>query len=76
MGAGGTETAWGGWVTLLRGDGLAPADPRGLIIEHDVSGRRYGSTSASLVAVAADGRVRYDFTATPMAPDWRRILPA
>jgi len=68
-----TLAAWGGWVDLLRGDGLALDDPRGLIIEHSYGGRHYGSTSASLVGLAADGRVRYDFTATPQAADWHRV---
>jgi uncharacterized protein with NRDE domain len=75
LAADGTEAAWGGWIDLLRGDGLDPADPRGLIIEHEHAGRRYGSTSASLVALAGDGRVRYDFTATPQEPAWSRIWP-
>ena len=68
-----TSAAWGSWVDLLRGDGLALDDPRGLIIEHFYGGRHYGSTSASLVGLAADGRVRYDFTATPQAADWHRV---
>lgn len=67
-----TDLAWAGWVDLLRGDGLDPTDPRGLIIEHESAGVRYGSTSASLVGLAADGRVRYDFTPTPHHPTWRR----
>jgi uncharacterized protein with NRDE domain len=70
---GDTADAWAGWVELLRGDGLAPDDPRGLIIAHEHEGRRYGSTSASLVAIARDGRVRYDFTATPDSPSWDQV---
>jgi hypothetical protein len=65
-----TEAVWDGWVDLLRRDGLDPADPRGLIIEHEVGEHRYGSTSASLVALGRDGRCRYDFTGTPMTPEW------
>jgi len=65
-----TAAAWDGWVDLLRGDGLAPTDPRGLIIAHQFAGGTYGSTSASLVGLRTDGAVRYDFTATPAAPDW------
>ncbi|HZD98960.1 MAG TPA: hypothetical protein VE132_12480, partial [Micromonosporaceae bacterium] len=70
--------AWRGWIDLLRGDGLAPDDVRGLIIDHpiaDAAGvtHHYGSTSATLVALAADGRVRYDFTATPATPDWYEV---
>ncbi len=70
---GDTAAAWAGWVDLLRGDGLAPDDPAGLIIAHEHDGRRYGSTSASLVAIGRDGRVRYDFTATPENPSWSRV---
>jgi hypothetical protein len=70
--------AWSGWIDLLRGDGLAPDDVRGLIIDHpivDAGGntQHYGSTSATLVGLAADGRVRYDFTATPETPRWYEV---
>jgi hypothetical protein len=71
---GDTTQAWAGWVDLLRGDGLAPDDPRGLIIAHDHEGRRYGSTSAALVAIGRRGDVRYDFTATPADPSWQRVV--
>ena len=54
---------------MLRGDGLDPADPRALLIAHEYGGQRYGSGSASLVALAGHG-VRYDFTAHPATPDW------
>jgi hypothetical protein len=67
-----TATAWSGWVELLRGDGLAPDDPRALLVGVEHEGRRYGSTSASLVALGRD-RVRFDFTATPATPTWRQI---
>ena len=70
-----TPTAWAGWAELLRGDGLALDDPRGLIIAQDVGGQFYGSTSTSLVGIAADGRIRYDFATTPQAPEWSRIIP-
>ncbi len=70
-----TATAWAGWAELLRGDGLALDDPRGLIIAQDVGGQFYGSTSTSLVGIAADGRIRYDFATTPQAPQWSRIIP-
>jgi hypothetical protein len=68
-----TERAWGAWVDLLAGDGLAPTDPRGLLIEHHHDGLRYGSSSASLVAVSVDGETRYDFTAAPRTPHWAEI---
>ena len=56
---------WGGWSTLLTGDGLPGDDERALIVAKDVDGRAYGSTSGSLVALGRDGRVRYAFTPTP-----------
>jgi Transport and Golgi organisation 2 len=56
--------AWGAWLRLLGGDGLDPADARALIVRRSVEGRAYGSTSASLVALAPHA-VRYDFTADP-----------
>ena len=46
--------AWGGWLPLLNGDGLATDDPRALIVRRDLGdGRVYGSTSVSLVALPA-----------------------
>jgi hypothetical protein len=68
------SAAWDGWIGLLRGDGLAPTDPRGLIIAHEFAGGTYGSTSACLVGLRADGTVRYDFTATPDAPAWYPVV--
>jgi len=42
----------------------------------EIEGHRYGSTSGALVALSADGRVRYDFTATPADPtSWQPIVP-
>jgi hypothetical protein len=80
---GDTVTAWGGWVDLLRGDGLDPADPRALLVAHEYGGRRYGSGSATLLALPAARQpaarheagaqaagIRYDFTAHPRQPDW------
>lgn len=72
-----TAQAWAPWVDLLRGDGLAPDDPRALIIRHQLAGRAYGSTSATLVALGDSG-ARYDFSADP-GPDahWSEVaLPA
>jgi hypothetical protein len=60
-------------VPLLAGDGLAPDDPRALIIARDDRGAPYGSTSATLLAVR-DGTVRYDFTGNPGADAvWREV---
>jgi len=67
------EDAWDGWIDLLRGAGLAPTDPRGLIIEHHTAGGAYGSTSASLVGIRSDGVTRYDFTASPASPHWYEV---
>lgn len=64
-----TAAAWDGWVDLLRGDGLDPDDPRALLIAREYDGRRYGSGSASLVALGRSGG-RYDFTAHPADPQW------
>ncbi|MEO7571245.1 MAG: NRDE family protein [Acidimicrobiales bacterium] len=55
------------WKQLLAGDGLDPADERALVVGKELDGRRYASTSATLVALAPDG-IRYDFTATPADP--------
>jgi Transport and Golgi organisation 2 len=67
-----TASAWGGWVDLLRGDGLDPGDPRALIVAHEFGGRHYGSGSASLVALGEPG-VRYDFTPHPDRPAWAQV---
>jgi uncharacterized protein with NRDE domain len=59
-------------LELLAGDGLDPGDDRALIVAKEIDGRRYGSTSASLVALGADA-VRYDFTDEPANPHWWRV---
>lgn len=60
--------AWGAWLPLLNGDGIAPGDPRALILRHDLGdGRIYGTTSVSLVALGAD-ELRYDFSGPPADP--------
>ena len=66
---------WGPWIDLLTGDGLAGDDDRALLVDKVVEGHAYGSTSAALVAVGADGRLRYDFTANPADPtSWRPVI--
>jgi hypothetical protein len=66
---------WGGWPELMAGGDLAGDDPRALIVAKEIEGHPYGSTSGSLVALSADGRVRYDFTATPADPtSWGPVL--
>ncbi len=58
--------AWGDWLTLAAGDGLDPASPGAIIVRKELTdGQLYGSTSASLVALAADGGFRYDFQPRP-----------
>jgi hypothetical protein len=69
-----TEETWGSWVEFLRGDDLRVDDPRALIIRLEHEGHLYGSGSLALVALAPHG-VRYDFTGTPLAPQWSVILP-
>jgi hypothetical protein len=63
------KDAWADWLTLAAGDDLASTDPAAIIVRHELpDGRIYGSTSVSLVALARDGRVRYDFQADPKIP--------
>jgi Transport and Golgi organisation 2 len=60
--------AWGDWLALAAGDGLAATEPGAIIVRRELpDGRVYGSTSATLVALAADGRLRYDFQPDPRA---------
>lgn len=78
-----TQAAWGPWVELLRGDGLALDDPRALLLYKQLqgtepgleqfAGRVYGSGSLALVGIGPTG-VRYDFTPTPLTPAWHPIL--
>lgn len=60
------------WTDLLRGDGLDPGDERALVVAKEIEGRRYGSTSATLVTLGPD-EVRYEFTATPADPSWATV---
>ena len=69
------EAAWKPWLPLVEGDGLPPDDPAALIVRRaHTTGLLYGSTSITLVALAADG-VRYDFCGDPAHPSWTTILP-
>jgi hypothetical protein len=57
--------AWGPWLTLADGDGLAPDSPGAIVARRPLpDGRIWGSTSQSLVALARDG-LRYDFRPVP-----------
>jgi hypothetical protein len=64
--------AWGDWLVLAAGDGLPATEPGAVIVRRELpDGRVYGSTSVTLVALAADGRLRYDFQPDPQAGgDW------
>jgi hypothetical protein len=65
-----TRAAWNGWIELLGGAGIDPADPSALVVARTFEGRTYGSTSATLVGLSPAG-VRYDFTPTPgPAANW------
>ncbi|WP_412543986.1 NRDE family protein [Longispora sp. K20-0274] len=68
-----TAGAWGGWLGMVGGDGLPGDDDRALLVDRVFEGRHYASGSVSLVGLAADGRVRYDFTASPREPHWRPV---
>jgi hypothetical protein len=70
--------AWGDWLALAAGDGLAATEPGAIIVRRELpDGRVYGSTSLTLVALAADGRLRYDFQPDPQAGgDWYPVETA
>lgn len=60
--------AWGAWLPLADGAGIAPRDERALIVRRELGdGRVWGTTSVSLVALSAAG-CRYDFNSTPGDP--------
>jgi hypothetical protein len=69
------KDAWTDWLTLV-GDGQDGAGA--IIVRHELpDGRVYGSTSVSLVALAADGRLRYDFQPVPADPTtWYSVATA
>ncbi|MGH3183208.1 MAG: NRDE family protein, partial [Streptosporangiaceae bacterium] len=70
------KDAWADWLTLAAGDDLAGTDPGAIIVRLELpDGRVYGSTSVSLVALAQDGGLRYDFQPDPKTPT-RRPDPA
>jgi len=69
--------AWGDWLTLAAGDGLDPAGPAAIMVRRVLpDGQLYGSTSVTLVALAADG-IRYDFQPRPGDIDsWYAVADA
>jgi Transport and Golgi organisation 2 len=70
--------AWGDWLALAEGDGLPATEPGAVIVRRELpDGRVYGSTSVTLIALAADGRLRYDFQPDPQAGgDWYPVETA
>ena len=69
--------AWGDWLTLARGDNRELTDPSAIIARRDLpDGQLWGSTSVTLVALAADA-LRYDFQASPGSADgWYPVVAA
>lgn len=70
-----TAEAWGAWLPLLDGDGLAVDDERALVLRRELGeGRTWGTTSTTLVALRRDG-LRYDFNGTPgSARAWTTVV--
>ncbi len=69
--------AWGDWLTLAGGDGPPATEPGAIIVRRELpDGRVYGSTSVTLVALATDGRLRYDFQPDPPDPATWYSVPA
>jgi hypothetical protein len=63
------QDAWGGWLTLAAADDPASTEPGAIIVRRELpDGRVYASTSVSLVALAQDGGLRYDFQPVPADP--------
>ena len=70
-----TAEAWGAWLPVVDGAGLAATDERALVVRRELGERRtWGTTSTTLVALRRDG-LRYDFNAEPGRPDrWRTVV--
>jgi hypothetical protein len=70
------KDAWGDWLTLAGGDGLADTDPAAIVARRELpDGRLWGTTSVSLVALGP-GRLRYDFQPVPADPTtWYSVNP-
>ncbi|MEU6971176.1 NRDE family protein [Kitasatospora aureofaciens] len=71
-----TEPAWGDWLPIVTGDGLALDGDAALIQRRDFGdGRIWGSSSVSLLALGPE-LLRYDFATAPVPADgsgWRRM---
>jgi Transport and Golgi organisation 2 len=73
--AGDIAGAWGEWLTLAGGDGLAATDPRAIRVRRELpDGDAWGTTSVSLVALGLTG-LRYDFQPVPGGPEPVAINP-
>ncbi|WP_369183448.1 NRDE family protein [Streptomyces sp. Y1] len=69
------EQAWGDWLPVVTGDGLALDADAALIQRRDFGdGRLWGSSSVSLLALGPE-LLRYDFAAAPLpdGPGWQRV---
>ncbi|MBO1419292.1 NRDE family protein [Streptomyces sp. FH025] len=68
--------AWGAWLPIVTGDGLALDEDAALIQRRDFGdGRIWGSSSISLLAFGPEA-LRYDFATAPLPVDgsgWRRV---
>jgi transport and Golgi organization protein 2 len=63
------KDAWADWLTLAAGDDMSGDETGAIIVRRELpDGRVYGSTSVSLVALARDGALRYDFQPVPADP--------
>jgi len=61
--------AWKDWLPLTEADLGRGQQPGDIIVRRELPGGRvYGTTSVSLVALAADGALRYDFQPVPADP--------
>jgi uncharacterized protein with NRDE domain len=68
-------TAWGGWLPLAAGVGVARDDKAALIARQLVEGHGwYGASSVTMLAVGA-AQLRYDFAAVPAEPrPWAEMV--
>ena len=64
--------AWADWLTLAGGDEESATEPGAIIVRRELpDGRVWGSTSVTLIALARDGSLRYDFQPDPKTPPQR-----
>jgi hypothetical protein len=63
------KDAWADWLTLAAGEDMEGDEDGAIIVRRELpDGRVYASTSVSLVALAWDGALRYDFQPVPADP--------